>query len=78
MLDNIIFGSFTLKDLLIYGGGIALVLTIFPMIKNMFKKEETSVHVQTIRCDCGWQGKVSRHVGRCPKCNAPIGDRKAG
>jgi predicted Zn-ribbon and HTH transcriptional regulator len=27
---------------------------------------------------CGWQGQVSRHAGRCPACNQPLGDRMLG
>jgi predicted Zn-ribbon and HTH transcriptional regulator len=26
---------------------------------------------------CGWSGQTSRYAGRCPRCNAPIGDQKA-
>ena len=76
-LDIIVFGDFTLKQLLIYGGYVVGLLVLFVVIRNLFKKEAPDEHTQLVRCSCGWQGKVSRYVGRCPKCNSPLGEQKA-
>lgn len=77
--DMLVFGSFTLKQAVMYGGGVLALIVVISIVRKMFRTEEdTSEHVQVVRCkSCGWQGKVSRYVGRCPKCNEPIGDRKA-
>ncbi|MFP4348983.1 MAG: hypothetical protein ACOC3W_07935 [Thermodesulfobacteriota bacterium] len=77
--DMVVFGDFTLKQLAVYGGGIIALLVVISFVRKMFRSEEdTSEHVQLVRCkSCGWQGKVSRYVGRCPKCNEPLGDRRA-
>ena len=77
--DMVVFGNFTLKQLAVYGGGLIALLIVISFLRNLFKtKEDAGEHVQMVRCkNCGWQGKVSRYVGRCPQCNTPIGDRKA-
>ncbi|GBC61652.1 hypothetical protein DENIS_2614 [Desulfonema ishimotonii] len=75
--DMIVFGDMTLKNLLIYGGAAIGALFLLSMIRKLFKKPTPDKHTQFVRCDCGWQGQVSQYVGRCPKCNAPIGEQKA-
>ena len=77
--DMVVFGDFTLKQLAVYGGGIIALLVVISFVRKMFRSEEdTSEHVQLVRCkSCGWQGKVSRYVGRCPQCNESLGDRRA-
>jgi len=73
-MDTLVFGDFTVKELLI----AAVVIVVFiSLIKKIFKKEKTDVHVQQVECLCGWKGHVSVHAGRCPKCNAPIGSQRS-
>jgi len=44
----------------------------------VFKKKGDNQHFQFVDCsNCDWRGKVSRYAGRCPKCNQPLGERKA-
>ena len=44
----------------------------------IFGKKGGDEHIQLVQCSgCGWQGRVSRYAGRCPKCNTPLGDQKA-
>ena len=59
--------------------GVAVVFLIFiGIMMKVFKKKENSQHFQFVDClNCDWQGNVSRYAGRCPKCNQPLGERKA-
>lgn len=77
-LETIVFGNYSVQDLIVYGG-IAIGVVIFlVLLKKLFTGKETSEHVQVTRCaSCGWQGQVSRYAGVCPKCNQPIGEQKA-
>ncbi len=76
MLDMILFAEVTVKDGLKWAGiavGILIAISIF---KRIFKQEKVDPYMQTATCGgCGWQGQVSRHAGRCPGCNQPLGDR---
>ncbi len=78
ILDTIVFGGYTARDVLI-GAGVAVVFLIFIGIMMMvFKKKEDNQHFQFVDCsNCDWHGKVSRYAGRCPKCNQPLGEQKA-
>lgn len=78
-LSDVVFGNTTVQDLLIYIAIFVAALWLIGFIRKFFKTEEDSPHHQTARCSaCGWQGKVSRYVARCPKCNQPIGGGTAG
>jgi hypothetical protein len=78
ILDTVIFGDYNAKDALILAGGVAVFLILFMILKGVFKKKDVAQHFQTVDCsECGWHGKVSSYAGRCPKCNQPLGDRKA-
>ncbi len=78
MLDTVIYGTYTIRDLLPFVIGIVALWCFWKIAKTLFKTDEVNEHVQTVRCPgCGWQGQVSRYSGRCPQCNEPLGDRKA-
>ena len=78
ILDTVILGDYTALDVLILVGGVAVFLLLFMILKGVFKKKEPSRHSQIVDCSgCGWHGTVSSFAGRCPKCNQPLGDRKA-
>jgi predicted Zn-ribbon and HTH transcriptional regulator len=73
-----IFGQYSVQDVLVGVGLVLGVLILLVVLKQIFKKEETGEHIQFVQCSgCGWQGRVSRYAGRCPKCNTPLGDQKA-
>lgn len=77
-MDTLIFGQYSVQDLLVVAGVSIGLLVALVTLKKLFKKKETSEHVQLVQCpDCGWQGAVSRYAGRCPKCNTSLGDQKA-
>lgn len=77
-MDTIVFGQYTVQDLLVGVGFVVGVLILLVILKQIFKKKEGSEHIQLVECSgCGWQGRVSRYAGRCPKCNTPLGDQKA-
>ena len=77
-MDIIVFGEYTLQDVLIAVGIVVGLLILWSIVKKLFKKDETDEHMQKVTCKgCGWQGQVSRYAGRCPKCNEPLGDLKA-
>ena len=76
MLDKIIVAEYTVQDGLIAAGLVIFVLVLFKLLKKLFRSEKIDPYVQNVSCkDCGWQGQVSRHAGRCPGCNKPLGDR---
>jgi len=77
-MDTIVFGQYTVQQLLIYGGIAAGAIILLMLLKKLFTPEEKNEHIQVARCDnCGWQGQVSRYAGRCPKCSQPLGQQKA-
>jgi hypothetical protein len=79
MMDKIVFAQYTVQDLLIGAGLVVGILIVFVILKQIFGGKKESRHIQAVECTgCGWQGRVSRYAGRCPMCNAPLGDQKAG
>jgi len=78
ILDTIVFGEYIVRDVLIVAGVAVVVWIFIRVIMRVFKKKESSQHFQFVDCsNCDWRGKVSRHAGRCPKCNQPLGEQKA-
>jgi hypothetical protein len=76
MLDKILILDYTVQDALLAAGIGVGILILFSVLKKVFRAEKVKPYMQTVRCsDCGWQGQVSRHAGRCPGCNKPLGDR---
>jgi len=77
-METIVFGNFTVMDILIAAGVIIGFFYLWPVLKRVLRKKEASSYAQIVSCDrCDWQGQVSKHAGRCPKCNTPLGDQKA-
>jgi hypothetical protein len=78
MMDTIVFGQYTVQDLLIAAGFVVGILIFLLILEKIFGKKKDSRHIQTVMCEgCGWVGQVSRYAGRCPVCNTPLGDQKA-
>jgi hypothetical protein len=78
MMDKIVFAQYTVQDLLIGAGFAVGILIVLLILKQIFGGKKQSRHIQTVECaGCGWQGQVSRYAGRCPLCNAPLGEQKA-
>jgi predicted Zn-ribbon and HTH transcriptional regulator len=77
-MDTIIFGNYSVQDLLTAAGAVVGLLILIAVIKKLFKKEKMSSHVQIVQCQsCGWKGQVSKYAGRCPSCSHPLGDQLA-
>ena len=77
-MDTIIFGGYTLEQIMIAVGVVVGILVLYLLVKKIFGKEKISKHQQIVRCpNCGWRGQVSRYAGRCPKCNIKLGQQKA-
>ncbi len=81
-MDYIIFGGFTLENLLmVVGVAVVLWVGVKVMKKVLVGQEEGDAddpYLQPVTCSsCGWQGRVSSFAGRCPKCRSPLGDRSA-
>ena len=78
MLNEIVFGEFTVQDLLIVFGILAAVVIVVQwLIKKLSAKKENE-YVEPVTCmNCGWKGRVSSLAGRCPKCGQPLGARSA-
>jgi hypothetical protein len=78
MMDKVVFAQYTLQDLLIAGGFVVGILIVLVILKQIFGGKKESRHIQAVECTgCGWQGRVSRYAGRCPMCNAPLGELKS-
>jgi predicted Zn-ribbon and HTH transcriptional regulator len=76
-MDKVVFGEYTVQDVLIVAGVIVGVLILAALLKRIFSRSKYDVYAQPVSCEqCGWQGKVSRYAGRCPRCNNPLGDRR--
>jgi len=57
---------------------IAAALVTILALRRLLRRRRRPVHRQEATCgSCGWRGAVSRYAGRCPACNAPMGDRGA-
>ncbi len=77
-METIIFGNYTVQDILIAAGVIIGLLYLWKALKKVSGKKEVGSHAQLVICfGCGWEGPVSRHAGKCPRCNKPIGELKA-
>ena len=76
-MDTIVFGNFTVLNIIIVAGVIFVLLYLWSAFKKFFIKDKSSSYAQQVECYCGWKGQVSKHAGRCPKCNTPLGDQKA-
>jgi len=72
-----VFANYTVTDIIIAAVVIFVLLSLWSVIKKFLKKDKSSSYAQQVECNCGWKGQVSKHAGRCPKCNAPIGDQRA-
>jgi len=76
-MDEIVFGGYSVQDILMVAGVVVGLLVLVGILKRMFSKSKSDVYAQMVRCSqCGWQGKVSKYAGRCPRCNNPLGDRR--
>lgn len=76
-MDKIVFGDYTVQDLVLIAGVIIGLLILMSVLKRIFSKSKSDVYAQTAHCSrCGWRGKVSKYAGRCPQCNNPLGDRR--
>lgn len=77
-MDTIVFGTITVLDIIIAIGVLIGLICLKSVIKSLFGKKQSPIYAQQVRCDrCGWQGQVSKHAGRCPSCNKPLGDQLA-
>jgi hypothetical protein len=76
MMEKILVAGYTVQDaLLVVGIGIG-IFVLLSLLKKVFRKEKIHPYMQLALCsNCGWKGQVSRHAGRCPGCNQPLGDR---
>jgi predicted Zn-ribbon and HTH transcriptional regulator len=54
-----------------------LGLAVIGLLWKWLRRKKPKSWIQVASCpDCGWTGQTSRYAGRCPKCNARIGDQK--
>ena len=54
-----------------------LGLVVLVLLWKLTHRKKPKSWLQVTSCpNCGWTGQVSRYAGRCPKCNAQIGDQK--
>ena len=77
-METIVFGTFTIQDIIFAAAVVIGIFVVFSVLRRILRKKKMPVYAQPVWCsECGWQGQASKHAGRCPKCNAPVGDQKA-
>jgi hypothetical protein len=58
--------------------GLLGAIVIAAALWRLLRPEPRPSHLQQAVCPtCGWKGTVSRFAGRCPACNAAIGEQRA-
>jgi hypothetical protein len=78
-MDTVVFGNITVLHLIIVVVALIVLSMLVDRLRKLFVKDTLDENLQRVVCrSCGWQGRVSRIAGRCPKCNEPLGDRTAG
>lgn len=76
-MDTVIFGNITVLHLILAVVGLVVLKVVVDRARILFARTAVDEKLQRVACQaCGWQGRVSRIAGRCPSCNAPLGDRK--
>ena len=77
-MDQIIFGDYTVKDLIIFTAILVGLWVLIKIFFKMFRKVPLGEYQQYVICNnCGWNGQVSKISGRCPQCNQPLGEQRA-
>ncbi|MFC1895351.1 hypothetical protein ACFL0Q_01630 [Thermodesulfobacteriota bacterium] len=77
-MDRLLFGTYSFQDVLMMAAVIAGCLILISLLRKLFGKPGENKHTQPVQCPgCGWHGRVSRYAGQCPRCNQPLGERKA-
>ena len=76
-LSTPIYQTYTLGQALGAAGIVVGLVIVLSVLKKLFAGKQDRLHTQTVQCACGWRGKVSTLAGKCPKCNQPLGERKA-
>jgi predicted Zn-ribbon and HTH transcriptional regulator len=52
-------------------------IVVLAVIWKLTRRQKPKGWIQAAVCPgCGWTGQTSRYAGRCPKCNAPIGEQR--
>lgn len=52
-------------------------LVLLALLWRLSRRKKPKAWIQQTSCPkCGWSGQASRYAGRCPRCNAPIGDQR--
>ena len=54
--------------------GVVVAMVTILVLRRLMQagKVESALH-KTVKCgNCGWQGSVSKHKPKCPKCANPL------
>lgn len=72
-MDTIVFGNFTIQDLIIAAVVIITLSVCWKITKKLFKKDRSDPYAVSVKCyNCGWEGKVSKFTRKCPSCNSEV------
>lgn len=72
-MDTIVFGNFTVQDLIIAAVVVFIASVCWKIAKKFFRKDRSDAYAVSVKCyTCGWEGKVSKFTRKCPKCNSEI------
>ncbi len=70
-LEMIVFGDFTLRQILYFSSIVIGAIIFLRIVKKLFfKKRPVLQHTVYYVCNnCDWEGQVSKFGTHCPKCN---------
>ena len=73
-LDIIVFGEYTLRQLLYTLGALFVLYIFFNVIrKHFFTKKDYLKHSVAYICShCGWRGQIGKFAKQCPRCSRPV------
>lgn len=58
--------------------GVLFAVVAAAMFVRLLRPRKQKPWIEATVCPrCGWKGQTSRHAGRCPACNTPIGEGRA-
>ena len=72
-LDRVLFGSTSLRELLIYVAVAAVATWILRKLILWIRGSGQGDYTVPGKCmSCRWEGKVSKYRGVCPKCGSKV------
>ena len=73
-LDIIVFGEYTLRQLLYVLGVLFVLYLLFNVMRKYFftEKDHLKHSIAYVCNNCGWRGQIGKYAKHCPKCNQQV------